>query len=201
MSEPVRRWRSVKAKTPIIGIDDGGFDRFSKNIKIPVYGVIMKGAAYVDGIIQTQMDRDDSSATQIIIDLISSSSHELQIQAIFLQGLTIAGFGIIDINEVFQKIKIPTIVVLRKFPDYDNILLALKKIFDDWENRWQMIGNAGEPYKIQSQPKLYLQVAGISISDAISLTKKCSMVGTIPEALRIAHFIGASRYKFLSSIE
>ena len=200
MSEPVRRWRSVKAKTPIIGIDDGGFDRFSKKIKIPIYGVIMKGAAYVDGIIQTQMDRDDNSATQIIIDLIVSSSHESQIQAIFLQGLTIAGFGIIDIAEVFQKTKIPTIVVLRKFPDYENILKALKKIFDDWDTRWQMIGNAGEPYMVQSQPKLYLQIAGISISDAVSLTKKCTVVGTIPEALRIAHFIGASHYKFLSNI-
>ncbi|MHA1940919.1 MAG: endonuclease dU [Candidatus Hodarchaeales archaeon] len=198
MSESVRPWRSVKAKTPVVGIDDGGFDRFSNNIKIPVYGVIMKGAAYVDGIIQTEMDRDDNSSTQIIIDMISGSSHKAQIQAIFLQGITIAGFGIIDIKEVFQKTNIPNIVVLRKFPDYDDIFRALKKNFKDWESRWEKIRNAGEPHKVQSQPKLYLQTAGISIKDAVTLTKKCTAVGTIPEVVRIAHFIGASRYKFLS---
>ncbi len=200
MSDPVRRWRSVKPKTPIIGIDDGGFDRFSKNIKIPVYGVIMKGAAYVDGIIQTQMDRDDNSATQIIIDMITGSSHKSQLQAVFLQGITIAGFGIIDIKEVFQTIGIPIVVVLRKYPEFEEILRALKKIFDDWELRWEKIRNAGDPHKIQNKPDIFLQIAGISIDDAVTLTKKCTAVGTIPEAVRIAHFIGASRYKFISTI-
>ena len=56
LSETIRRWRGVKDKTPIIGIDDGGFDRFAKQpISVPIFGVIMKGAAYVDGIIQSEL--------------------------------------------------------------------------------------------------------------------------------------------------
>ena len=201
MPESVRQWRSVKNKTPICGIDDGGFNRFSKDkqIKVPVYGVVMKGAAYVDGIIQSQLERDDDSATLVLSKMILSSSHKSQIQAIFLQGITIAGFGIIDIQEFFQKTKIPVIVILRKFPDYEKIHFALKRNFDDSDIRWNQIQNAGTPFKIQDDPSIYLQVAGISIENANSLTKKCTAVGTIPEAVRIAHFIGASRYRFLNS--
>jgi endonuclease V-like protein UPF0215 family len=199
--ETVRQWRSVKNKTPICGIDDGGFDRFSKDkrIKVPVYGVIMKGAAYVDGIIQTQLERDDNSATAVLSEMILSSPHKSQIQAIFLQGITIAGFGIIDIQKLFLQTNIPVIVILRKFPDYQKIHIALKKNFHDSGIRWKQIQNAGEPIKIQDSPLLYLQIAGISIEIANSLTKKCTAVGTIPEAVRIAHFIGASRFRFLNS--
>lgn len=201
MPESVRKWRSVKDKTPICGIDDGGFDRFSqdKQMRIPVYGVIMKGAAYVDGIIQSQLERDDSSATRILSEMILSSSHKSQIQAIFLQGITIAGFGIIDINQLCIETNIPIIVILRKYPNYDKIHSALIKTFDDAEMRWKQIQQAGQPFKVQEEPLIYLQVAGILIDDATSLIKKCTSVGTIPEALRIAHFIGASRYRFLNS--
>ncbi len=201
MPESVRQWRSVKSKTPICGIDDGGFDRFSqdKQVKIPVYGVIMKGAAYVDGIIQSQLERDDSSATRVLSEMVLSSSHKSQIQAIFLQGVTIAGFGIIDIHDLYTETTIPVIVILRKYPDYEKIHSALVKTFDDSAIRWKHIQRAGEPLKIQENPSIYLQVAGISIDDATLLTKKCTAVGTIPEAVRIAHFIGASRYRFFNS--
>jgi len=196
--ESVRQWRSVKSKTPIIGIDDGGFDRFSeKNEKIPIFGVVMKGAAYVDGVIQSQMERDDAKATSILTEMILASPHKPQIRAIFLQGITIAGFGIIDINHLWKNTQIPVIVVLRKFPNYEKISSALKKVFDDSHIRWQNIKKAGTPHKVQNSPQLFLQVAGITPENAFQLTKNCTAVGTIPEALRIAHFIGASRFQFL----
>jgi endonuclease V-like protein UPF0215 family len=190
----------VKLRTPIIGIDDGGFDRHStEKIEIPIFGVIMKGAAYVDGIIQSQMKRDDSTATDVIVNLILSSSHKSQIQAIFLQGITIAGFGVIDIHQVSRVTQIPVIIILRKYPNYEKIHSALIKSFNDGEIRWKQIEKAGPPHKVQDEPKLFLQISGISLADAHSLVKNCTAVGTIPEALRIAHFIGASRYQFLKN--
>ena len=197
MLDSVRQWRSVKLKTPIIGIDDGGFDRFSeKKQKVPVFGVVMKGAAYVDGIIQTQLKRDDTQATKVLTDMILASSHKSQIRAILLQGITIAGFGIIDIHHLWNKTNIPVIVVLRKFPNYETISSALEKVFDDQGDRWQLIKKAGEPQQVQKNPQIFLQIAGITLQNAFQLTKKCTAVGTIPEAIRIAHFIGASRYRF-----
>ena len=197
--ESVRQWRSVKTKTPIIGIDDGGFDRFSEDkSKVPVFGVVMKGAAYVDGIIQSQLERDDSQATKILTNMISASSHKPQIRAIFLQGVTIAGFGVIDIHHLWKMTNIPVIVVLRKYPNYQKIQSALEKVFDDNQVRWETIKRAGEPIKVQKNPQIFLQTAGISLENAFQLIKKCTVVGTIPEALRIAHFIGASRFRFLN---
>ncbi|MFX0051059.1 MAG: DUF99 family protein [Candidatus Hermodarchaeota archaeon] len=195
----IKRWRSVKNRVPIIGIDDGGFDRFSlENIKIPVFGVVMKGSAYVDGITQCQIDKDDPQVTTKIIQMILESSHHPQLQAIFLQGITIGGFGVLNITELHEKTGIPVIVVLRKYPDYHKIHNALKKTFPNDDERWLIIEQAGKPIKVQEDPLLFLQIAGIHLKDAFLLIKKCTVVGTIPEALRIAHFIGASNYRFLN---
>jgi endonuclease V-like protein UPF0215 family len=195
----VKRWRSVKSKTPIIGIDDGGFDRFSyDDIQVPVFGVIMKGATYVDGIIQCQIQKDDPDTTSIISKMLLESAHKPQIQAIFLQGITCGGFGVIDIVELHKITEIPVIVILKKHPDYQKIRLALKKIFPHDTKRWAGIKRAGKPLQVQDSPLLYLQAAGIHLDDAITLTKKCTVVGTIPEALRIAHLIGASNYRYLT---
>ncbi|MHA2203572.1 MAG: endonuclease dU [Candidatus Hodarchaeales archaeon] len=191
----VKRWRTVKSKTPIIGIDDGGFDRFSKeDIIIPVFGVIMKGAAYVDGIIQCHLKKDDSLATSIISKMILESPHKYQLKTILLQGITIAGFGVLDIVSLYEITGIPVIVILRKYPDYPGIKFALEKAFPSDKERWQSIKLAGEPLKVQDDPLLFLQMAGIHPKDAFLLIKKCTAIGTIPEALRIAHFIGASHY-------
>ncbi len=193
----VKRWRTVKSKTPIIGIDDGGFDRFSEeDINIPVFGVIMKGSAYVDGIIQCYLKKDDPQATTTITQMILDSTHKNQLKTIFLQGITIAGFGVLDIVEMYEITGIPVIVVLRKYPDYLKIKSALDKAFPTDQDRWQSILRAGEPIKAKKDPILFLQLAGIHPKDAYLLIKACTAVGTIPEALRIAHFIGASYFHY-----
>ncbi|UCG90360.1 MAG: DUF99 family protein [Candidatus Heimdallarchaeota archaeon] len=191
----IKRWRTVKSKTPIIGIDDGGFDRFSKeDIIIPVFGVIMKGSAYVDGIIQCHLKRDDSQATTTITQMILDSTHKNQLKTIFLQGITISGFGVLDIVSLYEMTGIPVVVVLRKYPNFPKIKSALEKAFPTDQDRWQSIKRAGDPLKVQENPVVYLQLAGIHPKDAYLLIKECTAVGTIPEALRIAHFIGASYY-------
>ena len=75
----------------------------------------------------------------------------------------------------------------------------LLKAFEDHKNRCNQIQMAGSPHKIQENPQIFLQIAGITLKNAKLLTKKCTAIGAIPEALRIAHFIGASRYQFLTS--
>ena len=194
----VKRWRSIKDKTPIIGIDDGGFNRLSDDFfDVPVYGVVMKGSANVEGIIQCQIRRDDSFVTKAIRNMILKSSHKNQIQAVFLQGISIGGFGVIDINSLSNDLGIPVIVVLRKYPDYNKIRSALEKVFPGNETRWKTILQAEKPIEVQKNPLLLIQVSGIHPQDAFLLLKKCTVVGTIPEALRIAHFIGASNYSHL----
>ena len=158
----------------------------------------MKGRAYVDGIIQCQIGRDDPAATHLVTQMISDSVHKPQLQTIFLQGITIGGFGVIDITQLHHQTGIPVVVVLRKLPDYPRIREALDRTFSDAEERWTSIKRAGEPIQIQEDPLLLLQVAGIHIEDAALLIKKCTAIGTIPEALRIAHFIGASNFRFFN---
>ena len=90
---PMKRWRTVKSKIACCGIDDEGFNRNHNNNKpISVYGVIMKGSAYVDGILKTEIKRDDFDCTNKLIRMIKESNHYKQIRIIFLEGITIGGF-------------------------------------------------------------------------------------------------------------
>ncbi|MHA2074271.1 MAG: endonuclease dU [Candidatus Hodarchaeales archaeon] len=200
--ELTKRWRSVKDRTPVIGIDDGGFSRFSKeNREIPVYGVIMKGSSYVDGVIQCHIERDEPNVNMKIKNMIERSSHKAQLKAMFFQGITIGGFGVLDIEGMYAETNIPVIVILRKYPDYTKIRSALKKIFPNDDKRWNHILRAGTPLEVQKDPLILIQVSGIHPKDAFLLVQKCAVVGTIPEALRIAHFIGASNYRYsISSV-
>ena len=198
----IKRWRSIKNQTPVIGIDDGGFNRSSKeSTEIPVYGVIMKGSSYVDGIIQCQIKSDELHVTDKIRDMILRSSHKAQTKAMFFQGITIGGFGVLDIERMFKETSIPVIVIMRKYPDYSKIRSALKKVFPADNKRWEHILRAGTPLEVQKDPLILIQVSGIHPEDAFQLLQKCTIVGTTPEALRIAHFIGACNYRFsISSV-
>lgn len=199
--DSIKRWRIIKNQTPVIGIDDGGFNHFSKEkTEIPVYGVIMKGSSHVDGIIQCQIKSDELHVTDKIREMILRSSHKAQIKAMFFQGITLGGFGVLDIETMFEETSIPVIVIMRKYPDYSKIRSALRKVFPADSIRWEHILRAGTPLKVQKDPLLLIQVSGIHPDDAFQLIQKCTIVGTTPEALRIAHFIGASNYRFSISL-
>ena len=182
----VKRWRSIKDKTPIIGIDDGGFNRFSDEFNVvPVYGVIMKGAAYVDGIIQCQVKKDDPHANVAISRMILESSHKNQLQAIFLQGITIGGFGVLDIIALSEELTIPVIVILRKF-------LIIPKFVLHWKKPSLMIQKDGrDPKEIEKviiwcQQDLFWQNNILSTSklreqyDQLALKKQSSIEQSPP---------------------
>ena len=183
----------------MLGIDDAGFNREKIKLfsSIPVYGVIMKNTSHVEGIIQTEMKLDSMEITNDLINLIKNSAHYKQLQVIFLNSITIGGFGLIDVQSLFDQLEIPIIVVMRKFPNYKRIKLALKNLFPDSEYRWDVLQKAGKPEKISNDINVYFQVIGIEKISALEIYNRSKSVGFIPEVLRIAHLIGASYYRFM----
>ena len=107
-----------------------------------------------------------------------------------VDGITLAGFNIVDIKELNERTGIPVIVINRKLPDLEKVRRALKR-FDDFEERWKAVENAGEIKEcyVKKGKKIYFQAKGMNEETAREVIKISTTRSFIPEPLRIAHII------------
>lgn len=145
----------------------------------------------MDGVLRAHIDVDGTDATQRIIEMVNKSRHKGQLRVIMVDGVTFAGFNVIDIQEIFRQTGLPVIVVSRKLPDFSKVKKALRNL-PDWRERWRMLRTAGKIYQVRSKPKaapICVQVAGIKRADAEQIVKLTSTHSLVPEPLRVAHLI------------
>ncbi|NCN64628.1 MAG: DUF99 family protein [Candidatus Altiarchaeum hamiconexum] len=188
------KFRKIKKEIRILGIDDGPFD-FRKDKKTVIIGVMFRGGSFMDGVMKRESDVDGMDITRTIIDMLKKTRHK-DLRIVMLDGITYAGFNIVNIREIFKETHIPVIVVVRKFPDFERIRNALKHL-DDFEERWKVIEIAGKPKKVKVESIdgrkgfVYIQKCGINLSDAKAIVKISTTRGLIPEPIRLAHIIAS----------
>src|SRR3989338_1109997 len=117
----------VKKEIRVIGIDDSPFNKF-KDKRALVVGVVMRGGSFVDGILSAKVEVDGNDATYKLIEIIEKSKFRSQLRCIFLNGIAVAGFNVIDIIELSRKTKIPVVVIIRQNPNIEAINSALTKL-------------------------------------------------------------------------
>ncbi|MBI2654714.1 DUF99 family protein, partial [Candidatus Woesearchaeota archaeon] len=116
-----------KKEIRVIGIDDSPFNKF-KDKKTLLVGVVMRGGSWIDGILSTKADVDGNDATKRISNMINKSKFKPQLQCIFLNGIAVGGFNVVDVKELSKQTKLPVITIIRKMPDIGNIKKTLIKI-------------------------------------------------------------------------
>lgn len=174
----------VKDEIRVIGIDDSPFDKF-KDSKVLVIGVVMRGGSWVDGVLSAKVDVDGNDSTSRMISMINRCKFKPQLQCIFLDGIAVAGFNVIDIQELNKKTKLPVVIVIRKKPDIANIKKTLIKI--NQKDKTKLIDKAGEIFKIGD---IFVQSIGIEIGDLRKILKVVCTRSFVPEPIRLAHLIG-----------
>lgn len=175
----------LKKEIRVIGIDDAPFKKFVKG-KVLVVGTVFRGGTLLDGILSTKVDVDGKNATKKIIEMINKSKFKPQLQCIFLDGIAVGGFNIIDVKELSKKTKLPVIVVIRRKPDLETIKNTLIKL--NKKDRIKLLEKAGEVINID---KIYVQLTGITIEKAKEILKIVCTRSLIPEPIRIAHLIAS----------
>ena len=123
----------MKKQIRLIGIDDSPF-RFTDKYGM-VIGAIMRGGSYLEGILRRNIAIDGTDATSVCKDMILNSRNIKQLKAVLLDGISLGGFNVIDINELFNETNLPVLTITRDKPDFEKIKLALKKKFKDWDKR------------------------------------------------------------------
>lgn len=187
-----KRFRSIKPEIRVLGIDDGGFIPRTKGT-VDVVGVVYRGGQWFEGIMRTEITLDGLDATEKIVDMVKNSPFSEEIRVIVLDGVTFAGFNVVDISELSRRVNLPVISVVREKPDLDDIRKALRNLPDS-EVRWQTMENAGELIEVetkQGENPVYMHIAGILAEDAEKVMKVTSTRSLIPEALRVAHIIAS----------
>ena len=177
----------IKREIRILGIDDSAL----LSDKVMVVGTVFRGGDWMDGVLRADITKDGLDATDIICRMIKRSKHYGQIRAVMLDGITYAGFNVVDIQTIYRQTGIPVIVVMRSKPDFEKIKSALKH-FPDGEERWKIIERAGEIEEMTGEKKnnsIYIQRAGISLETVYKIIRLTSIRSNIPEPLRVAHLI------------
>jgi uncharacterized protein len=188
----LKRFRSIKSEIRVLGVDDGRFVPRSKGT-VTVVGVVYRGGYWFEGVMRTNVTIDGLDATEKIADMIKNSPYYGELPVIVLDGVTFAGFNVVDISKLSYRVDLPVISVAREKPDLEAIRSALKNL-PDFLKRWQAMENAGELFEVETgdgENPVYVQVAGISREDAVKILKMTSPRSNIPEALRVAHIIAS----------
>ena len=175
----------MKKETRVIGIDDGPFIKGSKK-DVLVVGAIFRGGTLFDGLLSTKVKIDGENSTTKLVKMINESKFKPQLQCVFLDGIAVAGFNVIDVQKLNDETGLPIVVIIRRFPDYGKIKRALniiKKI-----SKFKLMEKAGPIHKIE---KIYCQLIGINEKKARELLKITCTRSDIPEAIRVSHMIAS----------
>ncbi|EAW38019.1 DUF99 family protein [Lyngbya sp. PCC 8106] len=170
----------------VIGFDDATFERHSGE-PVSVAGVVCGGTRF-EGMVWGQVQPDGWDATDTLCDLLIGGKFLDQLHLVLIDGIGFGGFNLIDLPELASRLERPCVAVMRRPPNLSKIEQALRRL-PDAEKRWQILRRAGQ---IHAYPPFFFQVCGeepLVIAQALERLTDC---GKVPEALRLAHLIGAA---------
>ncbi len=183
-------FRIIKPEIRVLGIDDGKFIPHTEGDVI-VVGIVFRGGSSIDGVMHTRIAIDGLDATEKLTSMINTSPHRRQLRLVMLNGVTFAGFNLVDIKTLNSATGLPVIALTREKPDLEAIHQALKHL-PDTDERWRIVLAAGEIHEVTCKgSKLYMEMAGISLADALKIVELTSTRSCFPEPLRVAHLIAS----------
>lgn len=177
----------MKPGIRVLGIDDASFN-FEDEATF-LTGVVYRGTEFIEDIVSTEIEVDGEDATARVIELYDQVQNSKQLKAIMVDGISFAGFNLVDIEHVNEETGEPVIAVSATEPDRE-----------DFRNTMERTGNFDENFENLEDAKrielkdgvAYIQFAGISFEDAEQIVKNSTIHGLTPEPIRVAHMIGRS---------
>ncbi len=183
----------MKPKSRFLGIDDGPF-HFGDAL-VPLVGVAVQAPSYIEAVLTGHARVDGRDATEAILRMVGHSRYREGLRMLFLNGIAVGGFNVIDLDTLHRELDVPVVTVTRRTPDLEAIRGALQRKFGDWEERWGLIqGHKIEEVTTHHLPLrvTYVGATRHEVVEALALT---TIRGAIPEPLRVAHLVAAATVK------
>lgn len=182
----IERKLELKKRIRVIGFDDSPFSK-ERGSLVNLSGIICSNTRF-EGMLWGDITKDGSDATEKIAKMLCESKFYQQIDLVLLDGIAVGGFNIIRLVELSQLLKLPCVAVMRRVPDLESIRNALEN-FEDSEKRFKDIQQAGEIYEVD---EFVFQTIGCDKHTVAKALRQVTDIGNVPEALRLAHLIGAA---------
>lgn len=164
-----------------IGFDDAPFARDFRG-DVRVFGAAYAGAT-LHAVVSGKVRRDGRNSTDELIRLVGQTEH---LHLIFLQGIALAGFNVVDIHALSKATGLPVLVVARRKPNLENIRRALLEHVSGGARKWRLVQQAGE---MEPCGDVFVQRVSLDLAQAEAALKTFSQTGQVPEPLRTAHLI------------
>lgn len=183
-----------------IGIDDGYFTQEFKELRLKtlLVGVLCSGKK-PENIKMTTVVVDGLDGTSRALEVVEELRRGLavSVDAVFLDGVTVAGFNFIDPEEVNVQTGIPVIVLFKTKLKLEKVRMALIKHFSDWRDRYEVIErNYRRAQEVVTRRKnLKVSSYGLDLSEVSKLVSLLQHVSAVPEPLRLADLIASELTK------
>lgn len=167
----------------LLGVDDAPFLRSHRG-DVPIVGAVCTRGR-LDGVLRSKVRRDGVDSTRRIAAMLRDSHFDEHVQAVVLQGIALAGFNVVDLHALADRLGRPVLVVARRQPDLPAIRSALAKL-PGGAKKWALIDRAGA---MEPLAGVWVQRAGLTAAEATWLIDQSRVHGALPEPLRLAHLI------------
>src|SRR5207245_10982400 len=154
-------------------------------------GDVGPAPAAIEGVVTTLAEGDAHDGAERITAMVRGSRYRAGLAAILIDGTAVGGFNVVDIEAVHAAVDRPVITVTRKRPNLGSIETALRRRFDDWQERLAIIRRHEiEPIRTGHGTVwvTYVGAKPTEVQEPLSLT---TVRGVLPEPLRVAHLIAA----------
>ncbi len=181
-----------------LGVDDGYFRLSVKKLqgtyKTVVVGVLTNNRNIIDIFIEP-ITIDSLDAIPTISRIIDVALQIYNVNIVFLDGVTYAGFNIADPRRLYNLVSIPIITVFQHELELDKIFNALKSHFNNYEYRFNIIQdiymNSIELTLKHTRNKIRIYPVGISLEQALDITQRLSKDYGVPYPLKFADRIAS----------
>jgi hypothetical protein len=176
--------RSAPPRRHVLSIDDGPFRKFHDGNAL-IIGIITAGEGLVEGVLTTRFPVDGAAAAEALARWIAASRFKPVLRAVLVNGITIAGLGVVDIAELGRRLGLPVISVLRRCPGSSDLIEALRAA--GLEDRIPIVERSGPFHRFRG---IHFTAAGIEPADAAGILEAEAGRSHLPEGIRLAHIIG-----------
>ena len=184
---------SMKPQSRVLGIDDAPF-RFSDESTAVVCAVV-RLPQYLEGVMVGSVAVDGTDANDVILRILRGSRYAEGLSLIFIDGVALGGFNVVDIDLLNRELGIPVVTVTRDEPDIPAMVLALQKKFADWERRAEIVSRNSLQRVSTGHKPIFITSAGLPASELREAIELSTVRGVLPEPIRIAHLIATALAK------
>ena len=175
-------------------------ESFKQNSTKSIFsGIVMRRDFIIDGFVFANVTLKGDDATDTILEMYDELQRN-DISYILISGLIVSMYNIINIQKLFESLKIPIIGI--SYNDSLGIKNSLKhhfpNTFESKINQYEKLGKR-EKITLNTSHDIFIRKVGCTLSDVKNLLNELTLNGSVPEPIRVSQLLAKTLLQKRSS--